>query len=71
MAKLFAIALIFGPWLVHVLYCFVTLQFGFLIAGALFIPIGWLHGLYLIIVGFLLGAFSLISGIFSLVGAMF
>lgn len=41
------IMLTIGAWLTHIFYCFVTGQYGFLIAGAIFAPIGWMHGLYI------------------------
>jgi hypothetical protein len=34
-------------WLNHILTCFSQELWGFLIAGALFFPIGILHGIYL------------------------
>jgi hypothetical protein len=37
----------FFAWLTHVLTCFSLGLWGFLIAGALFFPIGILHGFYL------------------------
>lgn len=37
----------FIAWLTHVFYCFSATAWGFLIAGALFFPIGILHGFYL------------------------
>ncbi len=35
----------FGIWLTHVLVCFAAGAWGFLIAGALFPPIGVVHGI--------------------------
>jgi hypothetical protein len=35
----------FGPWLTHIWFCLQNDSWGFLIAGAIFIPIGWLHGM--------------------------
>lgn len=34
-------------WLTHIIICFAYGMWGFLIAGALFFPIGILHGFYL------------------------
>jgi hypothetical protein len=34
-------------WLTHIIYCFGNLAWGFLIAGALFFPVGIFHGIYL------------------------
>ena len=34
-------------WFTHVFTCFSQAMWGFLVAGALFFPIGILHGLYL------------------------
>lgn len=34
-------------WLTHIFWCFSHAAWGFLIAGAIFFPIGILHGLYL------------------------
>ena len=34
----------FGAWLLHIIYCLVTGSWGFLIAGALLVPIGVIHG---------------------------
>jgi hypothetical protein len=34
-------------WFTHVIYCFGQLAWGFLIAGAVFFPVGILHGFYL------------------------
>lgn len=47
---LFGVALVvamIAAWLTHVFTCFITASWGFLIAGAIFFPIGILHGLYL------------------------
>ena len=37
----------FIAWLTHVFFCFSHAMWGFLIAGALFFPIGILHGFYI------------------------
>ncbi|HDL7612540.1 TPA: hypothetical protein PXS19_002472 [Yersinia enterocolitica] len=31
-------------WITHIIVCFKTTSWGFLIAGALFFPIAWVHG---------------------------
>lgn len=36
-----------GAWLNHIITCFGQNLWGFLIAGALFPPLGILHGIYL------------------------
>jgi hypothetical protein len=41
---LFAIA-VFAAWLTHVIVCIQVSKWGFLIAGAIFAPIGVIHGL--------------------------
>lgn len=37
-------ALIFGGWLTHLYVCFTAGKWGFLIAGAIFAPVGVIHG---------------------------
>jgi hypothetical protein len=37
----------FAAWLTHIFTCFTGAMWGFLIAGAVFFPVGILHGLYL------------------------
>lgn len=37
-------AYLFSAWLTHIITCFNEGQWGFLIAGALFFPIGIIHG---------------------------
>ena len=37
--------LIFGSWLTHLYVCFTEEAWGFLIAGAIFFPIGIIHGM--------------------------
>lgn len=37
----------FAAWLNHILTCFAEGLWGFLIAGALFFPIGVIHGIWL------------------------
>jgi hypothetical protein len=39
--------LLFAAWLTHIFTCFGQAMWGFLVAGAIFFPIGILHGLYL------------------------
>ena len=36
-----------AAWLTHVFFCFANAAWGFLLAGAIFFPIGILHGVYL------------------------
>ncbi len=33
-----------GSWFTHLYVCFHNEQWGFLIAGALFFPVAWVHG---------------------------
>lgn len=33
-----------AAWITHVVVCFKAGSWGFLIAGALFVPIAWIHG---------------------------
>ena len=56
MLDLFAFAFVLSisimsivAWVTHVLYCFGHDMWGFLIAGALFFPIGIVHGLAILI----------------------
>lgn len=37
----------FLAWLTHIFTCFADGLWGFLVAGAIFFPIGILHGLYI------------------------
>jgi hypothetical protein len=37
----------FIAWLTHIFTCFSYAMWGFLVAGAIFFPIGILHGFYL------------------------
>lgn len=46
MGWLFGLVL-FAAWLNHVFTCFAEGMWGFLLAGAVFFPIGILHGIYL------------------------
>jgi hypothetical protein len=34
-------------WFTHIFFCFGSMAWGFLLAGAIFFPIGILHGMYL------------------------
>ncbi len=36
-----------AAWLTHIFFCFGNAAWGFLLAGAIFFPIGILHGFYL------------------------
>lgn len=36
-----------AAWFTHLFFCFAQSVWGFLIAGAIFFPIGILHGFYL------------------------
>jgi hypothetical protein len=45
MQIIFLLALI-GAWLTHIFTCFATAAWGFLIAGAIFFPVGIIHGIY-------------------------
>jgi hypothetical protein len=36
-----------SSWLTHVIYCFQENEFLMLIAGAVFVPLGMLHGVFL------------------------
>jgi hypothetical protein len=38
---------LFASWLTHIFYCFGHAAWGFLLAGAIFFPIGILHGFYI------------------------
>lgn len=41
------LATLFFAWLTHIFYCFAEGAWGFLVAGAIFFPIGLIHGIYL------------------------
>jgi hypothetical protein len=43
---LFTLTLL-AAWFTHITTCFVTEAWGFLIAGAIFFPVGVFHGIYL------------------------
>lgn len=47
-----AIFVMFAAWLTHVIVCLKAASWGFLIAGAIFFPIGIIHG-----IGLWFGAF--------------
>lgn len=36
---------LFAAWLTHVIVCLKTASWGFLVAGALFFPVGIVHGI--------------------------
>ncbi len=38
------VAWVVGAWLTHVITCIQTASWMFLLAGAIFFPIGWIHG---------------------------
>lgn len=46
MGYIIGISLVFA-WLTHIFACFASGFWGFLVAGAIFFPIGVLHGFYL------------------------
>lgn len=46
MPYIIAFALV-AAWLTHIFTCFAQSLWGFLVAGAIFFPIGILHGFYL------------------------
>jgi hypothetical protein len=39
--------IVFAAWMTHIITCFSEGLWGFLIAGAIFFPIGIFHGFYL------------------------
>jgi len=42
-----AICIMIAAWVNHILFCFAAQAWGFLVAGAIFVPIGILHGVWL------------------------
>lgn len=44
MTSVFIYLVIFAAWLTHIIVCLKTASWGFLIAGAIFFPIGFIHG---------------------------
>ena len=46
MGYIFGLALLCA-WFTHIFYCFGHAAWGFLLAGAIFFPIGIFHGFYL------------------------
>lgn len=38
-------AVLAGSWLTHIVVCLAEGSWGFLIAGALFFPVAWVHGI--------------------------
>lgn len=45
MAQAIIVLTFFLAWLTHLYVCFTTAAWGFLIAGAIFFPIGIIHGI--------------------------
>jgi hypothetical protein len=43
----FLLGIAAAAWLTHIFTCFGHAMWGFLVAGAIFFPIGILHGFYL------------------------
>lgn len=41
---IFFIVWIIAAWLTHIVVCLKAASWGFLVAGALFVPIAWIHG---------------------------
>lgn len=39
------LAVLGGSWLTHIVVCLAEESWGFLIAGALFFPVAWIHGI--------------------------
>jgi hypothetical protein len=39
------LAILAGSWLTHIIVCIAQGAWGFLIAGALFFPVAWIHGI--------------------------
>lgn len=39
-----AVLWVAAAWITHIIVCLKTASWGFLIAGALLIPIAWIHG---------------------------
>jgi len=39
-----AVLWVVAAWFTHIAACFVSASWGFLIAGAIFFPIAWVHG---------------------------
>lgn len=35
---------VFAAWLTHIVVCLKAASWGFLIAGAIFFPVAWVHG---------------------------
>jgi hypothetical protein len=44
LAAFLFIVWVFASWLTHIIVCLQEGSWGFLIAGALFVPIAWIHG---------------------------
>ena len=41
---IFVIIWIVAAWITHVVVCLSTASWGFLVAGAIFVPVAWVHG---------------------------
>ena len=39
------IGILGGSWLTHIMVCLSEGSWGFLVAGALFFPVAWVHGI--------------------------
>lgn len=44
LVSLFFVVLAVAPWVNHIVYCFQTEKYLLLIAGAIVVPVGWIHG---------------------------
>lgn len=44
LAGILTVVLFMSAWVTHIVYCFIEGAWGFLIAGAVMVPIGWFHG---------------------------
>lgn len=44
LAPLIWVIIAVAPWINHIVYCFHTEKYLLLIAGAIVVPVGWLHG---------------------------
>lgn len=47
MSQFLLLLWLFASWVTHVIVCFKTASFGFLIAGAIMFPVAWAHGTWL------------------------
>lgn len=46
MPTLIVVLVLIGAWLTHIFTCFSEGAWGFLVAGAIFVPVGMLHGFW-------------------------